>query len=299
LNVAWNVTAHCLATLNSVNVAHNVETSLRRILRNHPKGFSGATLGGGGRTAMAIKKIFDLLSPFVQTIVGATNSESVEFVGSGFLLRQNDTIKLVTAAHVLDHHDENKSPLFLATTTGCVRVEGDSCSSVAAQGTERKGDKIDMAVVILGTEICSKLQEISFVTPDMLDLDNNHDPTLGYFAMGFPVKKSNKLIDKANKVLEPELYGFHVDEADKRIYRKLGLSQESHLVLNFDKKKLLSEIGLQRTAPDLYGLSGTPIWGMVRKSATEVKPMIVAILIEHHQGAFKAVVGTKLSVKLF
>lgn len=248
---------------------------------------------------MTEREIVDMLGPFVQTIVGATSTESVEFVGSGFLLKQNNTIKLVTAAHVLDHYDESRSPLFIATTTGCVRVEGDAFSSVVANGAQRKDDKIDMAVVILGADSCGRLQDISYVYHEMLDITNMSDPTLGYFAMGFPVKKSNKLIDKVNQVLEPELYGFHAEEAKEEIYQKLGLCQESHLVLNFDKKKMFAETGVQRTAPDLNGLSGTPIWGMVKKSATEEKAMIVAILTEHHQGAFKAVVGSRINVELF
>ncbi|MFZ5766276.1 MAG: hypothetical protein ACOY4H_11880 [Thermodesulfobacteriota bacterium] len=248
---------------------------------------------------MTDRELVNMLGPFVQAIVGATSTESVEFVGSGFLLKQNNTIKLVTAAHVLDHHDENDSPLFIATTTGCVRVEGDAFISPIAMGAQRKDDKIDLAVVILGADSCTKLREISFVSYDMLDINNVHDRTLGYFAMGFPVKKSNKLIDQANKVLEPEIYGFHVEEAEDRIYEKLGVSQASHLVLNFNKKKMFSETGGQRTAPDLNGLSGTPIWGLVRKSATEVKAMIVAILTEHHQGALKAVVGTRVSTRIF
>lgn len=248
---------------------------------------------------MTDRELGDMLGPFVQAIVDATTTESVEFVGSGFLLRQDSAIKLVTAAHVLDHHDESRSPLFIATPTGCVRVEGAACSSPIAKGAQRKDDKIDLAVVILGADSCLKLREISFVSCDMLDTNNVHDRTLGYFAMGFPVKKSNKLINQANKVLEPEIYGFHVEEADDRTYKKLGVSQASHLVLNFDKKKMFSETGVRRTAPDLNGLSGTPIWGLVRKSATEVKAMIVAILTEHHQGTLKAVVGTRVSARLF
>lgn len=248
---------------------------------------------------MTDREIVDTLGPFVQAIVGATSTKSVEFVGSGFLLKQNSTIKLVTAAHVLDHHDENNSPLFIATTNGCVRVEGAACSSPIAEGAQRKDDKIDLAVVILRADSCLKLREISFVSCDMLDLNNVHDRTLGYFAMGFPVKKSNKLIDQASKVLEPEIYGFHVEEADDQTYKKLGVSQVSHLVLNFDKKKMFSETGVQRTAPDLNGLSGTPIWGLVRKNATEIKAMIVAILTEHHQRDLEAVVGTRVSTKIF
>jgi hypothetical protein len=130
----------------------------------------------------------------------------------------------------------------------------------------------------------------------MLDVTNINDSALPYFVMGYPVKKSNKSIDKENKVLaEPELYGFLAVEADGSTYEKMSVVRDSHLALNFDKKKVFSSSSIQRTAPDLNGLSGTPIWGLVRKSETEVKAMVVAILIEHHQRDIKAVLGTRLS----
>lgn len=243
---------------------------------------------------MTEQEIADILSPFVQAIMRATSSEAVEFVGSGFLLNNNNTIRLVTAAHVIDLHDEEKSPLFIATDTGFVRIKGDSCSTVVKNGAKRNDDKIDIAVVTLDADINAKFRNISFVIPEMLDLTNIHDSSLGYFAMGFPVKRSNKSIDQIIKVAEPELYIFHAAEADECTFEKLGVRKESHIVLDFEKKRVFSTTGVRRTAPDLNGLSGTPIWGMVRTNAAEVKAKIVAILTEHHQRDIKAVLGMRL-----
>ncbi|MCL7421788.1 MAG: serine protease [Methylobacter sp.] len=241
------------------------------------------------------QEIFDTYSRFIHPIVRATGPDSGEFVGSGFLLKSDETIKLITAAHVLDHHDGEFSPLFIPTENGTVRIKGACYSSVVADGSTRKADKIDIAVITLDQDICERLCGVSCLTPEMLDVTNIHDSALPYFVMGYPVKKSNTSIDKEIKVLEPELYGFLTVEADCEAYEKMSVVRDSHLALSFDKKKVFSSSGVQRTAPDLNGLSGSPVWGLVRKSETEVKAMVVAILIEHHQRAIKAVLGTRLS----
>jgi hypothetical protein len=106
---------------------------------------------------MTEQEIFDTYSRFIHPIMRATSPDSVEFVGSGFLLKSDETIKLITAAHVLDHHDGELSPLFIPTENGMVRIKGTSCKTVVADGSTRKADKIDIAVITLDQDIYERL----------------------------------------------------------------------------------------------------------------------------------------------
>jgi hypothetical protein len=245
---------------------------------------------------MTEQEIFQTLGPFVHPIVRATGPDTLEFVGSGFLLKTSEMVTLITAAHVLDHHDGECSPLFLPTEYGTIPIQGTSYSSAFTDGATRRNDKFDVAAIMLEQGICEKLAGVSCVSSEMLHLTDINDPALPYVAIGFPVKKADKRIDYENKALEPELYGFITDEADSSKYEKLGVARDSHLAINFEKKNMFFSSGVKKgEAPNLNGLSGSPIWGLLHKSETELKAVIVAVLTEHHQGSIKAVLGTRLS----
>jgi hypothetical protein len=245
---------------------------------------------------MTEQEIVETLSPFVHPIVRATGPDTLEYVGSGFLLKNNETITLITAAHVLDHHDGELSPLFISTENGTIPIKGVAYSSAITEGATRRNDKFDVAAITLDQEICGKLSGVSCVSPEMLHLSDTNDSALGYVAMGFPVKRADKRIDYKNKALEPALYGFVTGEADTSKYERLDVIRDNHLAINFEKKNMFSSSGAKKSeAPNLNGLSGSPIWALIRKSEGELTAVIVAVLIEHHQSDIKAVLGTRLS----
>jgi hypothetical protein len=76
-------------------------------------------------------------------------------------------------------------------------------------------------------------------------------------------------------------------------YGKLGVDDESHVVLEFDRRQLNTPTG-QQTAPNPNGISGGGIWGFRERQGGD--PRLVGITIERHRQPVKASVGTRLSV---
>ena len=77
--------------------------------------------------------------------------------------------------------------------------------------------------------------------------------------------------------------------------RKVGVDDEGHLVLDFDRRKMNTPTG-QRAAPDPPGISGGSIWSLGQDFEPEGgQPKLVAISIEYHR-ANKAIVGIRLAM---
>jgi hypothetical protein len=240
------------------------------------------------------RKMADLLFPYVRSVLGAKDKETPEFVGSGILLKSHGCLYLITAAHVMDHFDEEKYPLFLDGIDGLVAISGEEICSYTEDIIKRKDDKHDISIVKLRKEMQSRLESAYFIVFQKMDLIGEHDPHLGYFCVGIPSKRGDKSIDKNNSLITPEPYGLFAKEADCEIYDKLNVDKKTHLALSFNAKKAYSQDRVKRTAPSLNGLSGAPIWGVIKKSNTEIQAVIVAILIEYHQKDIKSVLGTRV-----
>lgn len=240
------------------------------------------------------REIINLLSPYVRSVFGAKKERTPEFVGSGILLSSQDNLYLVTAAHVMDRFDENQYPLFLDGIDGLVGISGkEICSYTTAPG-DRGDDKHDISIVKLMNKK-EHLDPACFVGLEQMDCSGEHDPQLGYFCVGIPVKKGDKSIYANNMIITPEPYGLRANESSDEIYGKLSVERKTHLALSFNLKLVYSQDGQKRTAPALNGLSGAPIWGFVKKNDSELRAVIVAILTEHHQRDIKAILSTRVS----
>ncbi|VAW17325.1 hypothetical protein MNBD_BACTEROID05-728 [hydrothermal vent metagenome] len=245
--------------------------------------------------------IVDLLFPYVRSVLGAKNKETPKFVGSGIVLKDHGNLYLVTAGHVMDHFNheidrfnKDKFPLFLDGVNGLVAISGEEVSSYTDEPIHRRDDNHDISIVKLSNEIQASLNPTYLINSDKMDLLGEHESQLGYFCVGVPANKGNKSIDKNNSLITPEPYGVRANESETGIYKKLNVNKLTHLALSFNVKKAFSKDNVKRTAPALNGLSGAPIWGFIKKSDTEIQPVIVAILTGYHQKDIKAILGTRI-----
>jgi hypothetical protein len=238
--------------------------------------------------------IVDQLFPYVRPVLGAKNKETPEFVGSGILLKDHESLYLVTAAHVMDRFDGEEYRLFLDGVGCLVAILGEEHCSYTEDPFNRSDDRQDISIVKLSNEMQTRLDPSHFITSEKIDILGDHDPQWGYFCVGIPAKKGDETIDENRREILPSPYGLCAKESDIETYCKLQVTKSTHLALNFNVKKAYSKDNVRRTAPALNGLSGAPIWGFIKKSDTEIQPVIVAILTEYHQKDIKAILCTRI-----
>lgn len=225
------------------------------------------------------------LMPIVRTVVGSPEDGVAEFVGSAFLFKNDNKYFLATAAHVLDHQNDKYQLFVDRPDEGLVRINGEAIVSRSNQ-KGRIDDKLDTAIISLGSDATTKLLRTPCLTLENFDLNYDVIYNKGYIVVGFPLSKNKGNIITANKEAIP--YGFHAVESQQNKYIEYGTDKLSNILLDFDSKKVFSEKGEQRHAVGLRGLSGAPVWGITESGECKV----VSLLIEHHH--CKTVVTSKL-----
>lgn len=238
---------------------------------------------------MEEEKIVNSLSPYVRAVMGAPTTSSVEFLGSGWLLEHNNDVLLVTAAHVTDRINE-KYPIIIGRLNDhLVQVAGEIYASPTDNPCRRKDDKYDVAIVRLEPSAVAKLSDTPRLRIQNLDLCEESRSENGFIVLGYPITRNKNAIDGSN--IKPEIYCLYSMQADQSAYQTLGVTDKDHIVIHFNKKAVFSSAQEKREAPNLNGLSGTPIRGSTENNEAKV----FAVLTEHHQGSIKAILGTKVS----
>lgn len=198
-------------------------------------------------------------------------------VGTGVLVEVNGQPFLVSARHVLV---EVKSLFFYVDTNVVRKLKGKLLLGRVSPGSL---DRIDLAVMRLegpglppypGVEkVC--LDGNSMFRPAALPRRGKH-----YLVTGFPASRS-----KANPhamQLKSEAWCLIAGSAEPPNYERLGLAEETHLVLTLDRRDTLRTDGAQHTFPDPHGMSGSPVWWLPDETNGIELPMLVGIVIEYH-----------------
>lgn len=230
------------------------------------------------------------LSRYTRQIFRQTAVAGIEFFGSGLLAKVEGKVYLFSAAHVLDHSTE-EIPLFVDTGKKLVRVVGDILTSRTAYPRLRSDDRIDMGIVAFDSSIEDHLADSPILELGNLDVNHVTIAEKGFVFMGHPESKNREVINEQSREIIPFLYGAMCQEASNQQYVNLGIAKVSHLLLDFNKKRMMSLSGEIRIAPALNGLSGAPIWG----SDCNGNAFVAAILTEHHKGASKSIVSTRIA----
>jgi len=209
------------------------------------------------------------LLPLVRAVLRSPKDGIAETIGSAFLIKDNQKLFLITAAHVLDHH--NNYQLFIdRPDEGLVRIDGEAIVSRSNQ-KGRTDDKLDTAIISLGYDATTKLSRTPRLTLENLDLNYDIIYNKGFIVVGFPISKNKGNIITANKEAIP--YGFHAPEAQEDKYVEYKIDKLDNLLLDFDSKHAYSENGEQRHAVGLRGLSGAPVWGITESGECQSFPI--------------------------
>ena len=218
----------------------------------------------------------------------------LDLVGSALLLKVGDHHFVVSAKHVFE---------ILAHRS--LGIGGEGIAELANQqwfftrGTTSDTDRWDLAFASLSTKQVADLGRSDFLQIEDLALSERPDlerPNGSkYFAFGFPCTKQKK--PRRGEPTEPRSLVLWALPAPQKTYTRLAVEPGSHLLLEFDRKKVTDLEG-PRTSPKLNGMSGCGIWTAPRHMRDASRDRLVAVLIEYHAEDMKAVVGTRIGAVL-
>jgi hypothetical protein len=219
-------------------------------------------------------------------LYGVDEDNSPEAVGSGVLLEIGPMTFLATATHVFT--DNPNTTFYYPGKNGLEELTG------TPLGGDR--DEEDVSVMLLDDSMANNLAwdyaalPVYFVEMNDVTQEGDH-----YSLLGFP-EESTRVDCSAAKVRAERLL-YTGKASDKRTYRKCGVQDISHIVINHSKKKARNADGKKVKAPLLNCMSGGAVW-MMRKVDKAIPGIpsvaLVGITIEKHD-QHAAVVATRIN----
>jgi hypothetical protein len=202
-------------------------------------------------------------------------------VGSGFLVRAADVHLLITAAHVLEPHKPERPFYFYIAPATKRLIHGTVILTRLPPGRTRNEDAIDIGIVILANEglppyleIGKSAMSIETLAPRSLPREPNK-----YAFLGYPASQGRA--NRATKNVASWSYAYLSSPVPKEQYSRLGLSDDSHIVLSFDAKKIFHPDGRRMNFPKPAGISGSPLWEVHNLAEGGCK--VVGVMIEYRK----------------
>jgi hypothetical protein len=238
-------------------------------------------------------KLIDCITP----IWGATESGIPELIATGTLLDLGRAKLLVTAAHVLDWN--LTTTLYFNAGKQLEVLGGASFRTALPESECRKDDRIDIGCIRLSDAIADKLRQSFYFLPiALVNANDRIQPQRHYMFTGFPVTTSK--VKVGEKMTKSQRWTFTSVTLSPKEYQKMNLSPETHIAIEFNKKRVKDESKRMLTAPDPNGVSGGAVWSVERhplKPNVGVDLRLVGIGIEHRH-EHKALVATRIGFAL-
>ena len=245
-------------------------------------------------TAIAEARSPDLLS-FTVPIYQANSRDEPEVVGSAVLIALNGIRFLLTAGHVLDLWHSGQ--LAVGVAPEFLTLAGQPTRLRSRGSTTPEEDRIDVGIVRLGGGPWDALELDRFLPWSSLDTDIPRVARHTYALVGFPHSVNRKAIQGDR--IKAAAYRMAGLESEMEAYSAEAVDPEHNVMVGFEKDAMWGRDG-QRTAPDLYGASGSGLWRFGRRIRTsKTAPVLSAIATEWHaKGRHRYVLGTKITLIL-
>jgi hypothetical protein len=245
-----------------------------------------------------VKAVGPNLLPSVRTLA-VPDQWGLELIpaGSAVLIWYRGHRYILSAAHVVELYPDRS--YYIGTDTRWVEIDGPFRVPVAPKGG-REEDHFDFAFRRLTPAFANDLDGCVFLSADRVAIrdDLRFDPPnrSKYLAVGYPLNRFELL--RGSRTTVPKNLSFTGALASKEEYLAAKLDPSSHIVTDFDSKRVGGPDGMQ-SAPSVEGLSGG---GMFRFPSIESKgsvalPRLAAITIEHRAES-RLMVGVRIDVIL-
>lgn len=241
-------------------------------------------------TEMAAERTARVLA-VTYPIYGEDDRGQPEVLGSCVFLLIGDARFLVTAGHVLDLGMTRA--IAVGTATGWLPIVGLPTRLRSVGSSTPAEDHFDIGVVRVQHSAWEALSVDHFASWDELDHFTPVAARQTYTLIGFP--NSMNRGEVIGTQIAAAGYRMAALECEREVYEAAEIDPDSHVMLGFDKEKMLDADG-PRTAPDLYGSSGCGLWRFGRRlRSTSGPPRLAAIATEwQKRGRHRYVLGTRI-----
>jgi hypothetical protein len=262
----------------------------------------GATSGDAGpsdRLWQGVEALANVLGRHVVPIYTQDDRARPELFASGLLVDEAGTTFIATAAHVLDALREERPLYIYVEPKVMLRLQGKLFVTEPEPGGSRDDDEFDVGVLRLDKQFAPPYPGVEKVGLPIGHLKPRALPRQRkqYFVIGYPSSKS--VVSHARRKVVSKPYCNVGRSATPEAYMKLGISPDSNVVLEFDRRRVRGRGTGPQAFPEPAGMSGSPVWllwddeGPNDRTKTEV----VAILTMHKRTS-KVLVATDVAVVL-
>lgn len=251
------------------------------------------------KESQLVTRLTDALAHCVVPLFAEGSDGKPRLVGTGVLVSSGDDSYLMSAAHAFDEIQEGRQLFFYIEPQTIRRLSGVLRTTKKPKGTDRKGDRLDVGVLLLQDPslppypaVGKRCLPVTAVVPHALPRQGKH-----YLITGFPGSKSRP--NPVAREVSSKVYGLWNISAPAEQYGALGLSQSNHIAVRFDRKRSVFPNKQVQTFPRPAGMSGAPVWLLYDESGPNdpSQTPLVGIAIEHHTSGH-VLVATDIAVAL-
>lgn len=237
------------------------------------------------RESRAVTRLITLLArnivPLFRDVRGRPS-----LVGTGLLVSAGERSFLVSAAHVFDDLDAGGELYFYIGPSTRRRLAGRLRKTSNPPGDLRNQKALlDVGVLLLTgpglppyPQVDKCCLSVTALTPSALPRQGKQ-----YLITGFPSSKSRP--NPVGRNVTSKVYAFRNASAQPNIYARLGMSDRTHILVSFDRKRSVSSDKRVATFPDPRGMSGAPVWLLFDENGPNdpAQTPVVGVAIEHRR----------------
>jgi hypothetical protein len=237
------------------------------------------------RESRAVTRLITLLArnivPLFRDVRGRPS-----LVGTGLLVSAGERSFLVSAAHVFDGLDAGgELYLYIGPSTrrrlsGRLRKTNNPSGDLRTQKAP-----LDVGVLLLTgpglppyPPVDKCCLPVTALMPRALPRQGKH-----YLVTGFPSSKSRP--NPVGHNITSKVYAFRNLSAQPKVYTQLGMSDRTHILVSFDRRRAVFADKRVATFPDPRGMSGAPVWLLFDENGPNdpAHTPVVGIAIEHRR----------------
>ncbi|WP_208950585.1 hypothetical protein [Rahnella sp. ChDrAdgB13] len=218
------------------------------------------------------KRLSPYTFPVYLLLDNDANEDTVEHIGSGFLISHRGMNFFVTAGHVFDHR--SKGRLFYYVSDDKIEFLDRTFETTPSESKTREDDFLDIAVIIVNPKIGEGVPADGYqhqcIPENMVHRHRAAVPKCLNTIVGFPLTR-NKVYEVRGNELNPQQLIFHAKQNDDSVYKKARFNKNDFYLARFKENNVVrvatGEGGVTNLKPK--GISGGTCWGtMIFKEDT-------------------------------
>lgn len=223
---------------------------------------------------------FRLLNATTTLCLQKREVNGIEPAGSGVLIRANNDIFLVTAAHLLN--DQTWPFLSIpGDSDTMINLQGELCTTYLTSNTK---SKIDFSILRFYPRMHKYLNKYSPINVDEILMNHRQIEKDQYIVAGYPIRKVKKESVKRKYTAEP--FSLLTHSISKKRYQKHDFEPNIFTLVAYQKR--LQKFGSNQihTSGNPQGISGGGLFFIPEFSQSQIdnpRHMLVGIMIENHQ----------------